>query len=251
MFSKAWPIGWCKRLVGVGDIDPGLDQAARQGTCRLPVAAHAEGLVRRLVPRVVGRAPVLPGLDVLVVVGEHGKRRDDVLLEILVLVVAPHDDQIGLEIVERLARLGEMAAVDLARPRRGRRAPIVAELFAQRGRPARRVLHLVGHRRVVERGLHHEGPVLVAAQHHRPVGAAHPQDLAHRSPPICRNFGISSRPRVILRRLGAGVNPSPQAAARRSPVRSSSIPGGLLQQLVDESLIGLAEPRRHSPKGRQ
>jgi hypothetical protein len=94
------------------------------------VAAHAEGLVRRLVPRVVGRAPVRPGLDVLVVIGEHGERRDDVLLEILVLVVAPHDDQIGLEIVERLARLGEMAAVDLARPGRGRRAPIIAELLA-------------------------------------------------------------------------------------------------------------------------
>ena len=87
-----------QRLVGIGrrrcpaSIRPGGEVFAG-----LAMAAHANRLVRRLVPRVAGRAAVRPGLDILVVVGEHGKRRDDVFLEILVLVVAPHDDQSGLK----------------------------------------------------------------------------------------------------------------------------------------------------------
>jgi hypothetical protein len=43
----------------------------------------------------------------------------------------------------------------------------------------RRVLHLGRHVRVGERGPHHAGPVLVAAQHHRPVRTAQSQNLAH------------------------------------------------------------------------
>ena len=141
--------------------------------------AQAEGLVGRLVPRVVGRAAMLPRLDVAILIGEHRKGRDDVLLEVFVLVVAEHDDDVRLEIVERGPRLGEMAAIDLARPAGRRGAPVVAELGAQRCRPVRRVLLRRRHVRVVECRPHHKGPVLVPAQHQRPVRAPHSQDFGH------------------------------------------------------------------------
>ena len=168
----------------------------------LAMAAHAHRMVGRLVPRVPRRAAVLPGLEVLVVIGQHGEGRDDVLLEILVLVVAPHHDQIGLELVDRAARLGEMRAVDLAAARGGRGAPIVAEFLAQRRRPVRRVFHLLGHRRVVERRPHHKGPVLVRPQHQRPVRAAHPQDLGHPVPPSAEYviYAKGARPQQWTRR---------------------------------------------------
>ena len=95
------------------------------------MAAQPKGRVSWLAPRVVGRAAVFPRLDVAVLIGEHGKRRDNVLLEILVLVVAEHDHDVGLKLVECLARLGEMAAEDLARPPCRGSAPIVAELLAE------------------------------------------------------------------------------------------------------------------------
>ena len=160
-----------QRLVGIGHVDAALDQPGREVFAGLAVAAQAEGLVGRLAPRVVGRPAMLPRLDVAVLIGEHGKGRDDVLLEVFVLVVAEHDDHVGLEIVECGPRLGEMAAIDLARPAGRRRAPVVAELGAQRRRPVRRVLLRRRHVRVVERGPHHKGPVLVPAQHQRPVRA--------------------------------------------------------------------------------
>ena len=127
-----------------------------------------------------------PRAAILVVIGQHGEGRDDVFLEVLVLVVAPHHDQIGVELVDHAARLGEMRAVDLAAARRGGGAPIIAELLAHRRRPVRRVLHRLGHVRVVERRPEHEGPVLVRAQHQRPMRAADPQDLGHVTPSSAR-----------------------------------------------------------------
>jgi hypothetical protein len=53
--------------------------------------------------------------DVAVLIGEHRKGRDDVLLEILVLVVAEHDDDIGLEVIKRAPCLGKMPAEYLTR----------------------------------------------------------------------------------------------------------------------------------------
>ena len=163
-----------QRLVGIGSVDARFDQTGREVFAGLAMAAQAEGRVGRLAPWVVGRTAMAPRLDVAVLIGEHGKGRDDVLLEIFVLVVAEHDDHIGLELVERAARLGEVAAIDLARPTRRGRAPIVAEFLAQLRRPVRRVLRRLRHVRVVEGGPHHERPVLVAAQHQRPVRAPQP-----------------------------------------------------------------------------
>src|ERR1700719_2524734 len=102
------------------------------------MTVQAEGLISRLVPRVVARPAVLPGLDVAVLIGQHGKGRDDVLLDILVLVVAEHDDDMGLEVTKRPPRLGENPAEHLTRLSRRRSAEIVAELLTQLRRPARR-----------------------------------------------------------------------------------------------------------------
>ncbi len=104
-----------QRLVSVGGVDPRLEQPRSQVFAGLRVAAQPEGLIGRLVPRVVARPAVLPGLDVPVLIGQHGKGRDDVLLEILVLVVAEHNDDVGLEVIERPPRLGKMPAEHLTR----------------------------------------------------------------------------------------------------------------------------------------
>ena len=104
-----------QRLVGVGGVDPRLEQPRSQVFAGLAVAAQPEGLIGRLVPRVVARPAVLPGLDIPVLIRQHRKGRDDVLLEILVLVVAEHDDDVGLEFIERAPRLGKMPAEHLTR----------------------------------------------------------------------------------------------------------------------------------------
>ena len=171
-------------LVGIADIDPGLDQTGGEVLAGLAMAAHPHRLVLRLAPRVPGASAMRPGLQFLVVIGEDRKGRDDVLLEVLVLVVAPHHDDIGVEFVDDAARLGEMRAINLAAPRRRGGAPVVPQFLAQLRRPVRRVLHLLGHRRVVERGAQHERPVFIGAQHQRAMRAAHSEDLAHRRPPI-------------------------------------------------------------------
>jgi hypothetical protein len=49
-------------------------------------------------------------------VGEHAERRDDVFLEILVLVVAPDQDDVGRERVKLPARFAESRDQRLAMP---------------------------------------------------------------------------------------------------------------------------------------
>src|SRR5215469_13463079 len=117
-----------QRLVRVGGIDALLEQPRCQVFAGGAVALEAKPLVIRLTPGVPG--PVLPRFDLVLAIGQHRKGRDDVLLEILVLVVAEHDYDIGPELVERTLGFGEMAPEDLPRLSRGRRAEIAAELFA-------------------------------------------------------------------------------------------------------------------------
>src|SRR5215467_5922900 len=84
---------------------------------------------------------VMPGLQVeLVVVAEHAERRDDVLLEVLVLVIAPDQHEIRIEIVEDLADRAEIVAEALAAAIGGPEAVVVAEFGQQLLRPVRRVL---------------------------------------------------------------------------------------------------------------
>src|SRR5262249_47450451 len=71
------------------------------------VTGDREGLVLGLVPPVLA-AMSLPGLHVDRVVGEDRERRHAVLAEVLVLIVAPEQDEIGLEGVELGADLPEV-----------------------------------------------------------------------------------------------------------------------------------------------
>src|SRR5215469_16852448 len=107
-----------QRAVSVGCIDAVLEQPRCQIFAGGTMPLEAEPLIVRLAPRVPG--PVLPWPDLVPVISQHCERRDNVLLEILVLVVAEHDDDIRLELIQRSPRLGKVAAEDLARlPRCG------------------------------------------------------------------------------------------------------------------------------------
>ena len=109
---------------------------------------------------------------------------------------SPHiTTTIGLELVDRAARLGEMGAVDLAAARRGRRRPNrcrAPRAPAPASSPGSSSAS--GIVRVVERGPQHKGPVFVRAQHQRAMRAADSQNLGHRAPPLRRNFGIPLAP---------------------------------------------------------
>src|SRR5262245_52891047 len=71
------------------------------------MARDRERLVLRLVPPVLA-AVSLPGLHLDRVVGEDRERRYTVLPVVLVLVVAPEENEVGLEGVQLGARLAEV-----------------------------------------------------------------------------------------------------------------------------------------------
>src|SRR5918996_1700752 len=71
----------------------------------------------------------LPWLRFDVVIRQNAKRRNDVFGEVLVLVVAPNQDEVGLEFVERFANLTEPVQKFLAMTCSRRLALIVSILF--------------------------------------------------------------------------------------------------------------------------
>ena len=80
-------------------------------------------------------------------VGEHAKRRHEVLGEVLVLVIAPHDDHVWFEFIDPFAD-PSVGAHDV-RPVASRGGsdirPANAELGHHLGGPRGRVLDRVGH----------------------------------------------------------------------------------------------------------
>src|SRR6266704_1411512 len=83
--------------------------AARVRATSVPL--ELEDKVLRLAPPVgkVFEEPTGPGLQLeLLVQAIHAKRRDDILLEVLVLVITKDDDEVRLEIVQQLAHLAEV-----------------------------------------------------------------------------------------------------------------------------------------------
>ena len=82
----------------------------------------------------------LPWLDFdIAVIAQKAEGRDDVLSEILVLVVAPHQHQVRVEIIKDLADRAKIIAETLAAAIGRREAIIIAELGDQLGRPTSRV----------------------------------------------------------------------------------------------------------------
>ena len=115
-------------LIGIGHVDAALDQPGGEVFRRLAMAVQLQLPVARLVPAVrlaaIAPWPWYARVDVeIVVIAEEAEGRDDVLAEILVLVVAPDQHQVRVEIVEDLADRAEIVAEALAAAmgcRRGR-----------------------------------------------------------------------------------------------------------------------------------
>src|SRR5215467_6101166 len=99
-----------------------------------------EGRVARLVPRVLRRLPAAlgprPMLDRLV--GQDAEGRNDVFLEVLVLVVAPDQDDVRRELVEPPARVAKPGDERFTVALGGAEALVGAVLLPHRLRPARR-----------------------------------------------------------------------------------------------------------------
>src|SRR5262249_42276420 len=87
------------------------------------VALDPEGLLRALAPDVRRLRVALAMARLDLVVGQHAERRDDVLSEVLVLVIAPHDHDVGIEFVEQLAGVAAVAGHLRARGRPRRWCP--------------------------------------------------------------------------------------------------------------------------------
>ena len=119
-------------LVRVRHVDAGLEQLTGQVASGARLAAPREHLVAGLAPDVRALAEPLERLERERVVGEHAERRDDIVLEVLVLIVAPHQDEVGPERVDLLA-LGAERAEDALAVRLERRDALVVPPFGAHG----------------------------------------------------------------------------------------------------------------------
>src|SRR5229473_472247 len=80
-----------QRLVGVRRVESLLEQFGREVSCRLGLSIQMKFMLRRLVPNVLrGRT------EIDRIISIYAIRRDYVFPEILVLVVAPDQDEVGL-----------------------------------------------------------------------------------------------------------------------------------------------------------
>src|SRR5262249_40502723 len=131
-----------------------------------------------LVPN-VGAAIFLPGLRRHFVIGHHAKWRNDIFLEILVLIVAPDHDKVRVELVEnppRVAKSGEQA---LSVARSGRDACVIAVFLAHRLWPTRRMAEFLGDGGIIESAFQDPAHIFVRSRKRRKMGDAEAQNLAH------------------------------------------------------------------------
>jgi hypothetical protein len=138
--------------VGVRHVEPVVDQGVGEGARGGQVAMKDAGHVVRETPR-VGAATVVhhrERVDVNVAVGQDAERRNDFLAEVLVLVVAPHDHKVRLELVECGPASREVVTQCASVHRRGGGAAVVGPLGAHGRRPVRGVLLLGGDVRICQ-----------------------------------------------------------------------------------------------------
>jgi len=125
------------------------------------------------------------------VVRQHAERRDHVFTEVLVLIVAPHQDEVRAKRADLVPDGPERAEDALAMRGEGADAFVLAPLGAHRLGPARRVAQSGGDTRVaLEHSRERPGLVLGGNQAGRVVGRTDAQDLAH--------SGLSCRGRLRL-----------------------------------------------------
>src|SRR5262245_35203208 len=170
--------GVVQRLVGVRHVDALLQEAPRQVLAGLAVARVPEDGIRDLAPHVVGGVTrAMPRLHL--VVGEDAVGGNDVVDEVLVLVVAPDDDDFGLELVEELARAPEVRGQAGPVHRGGGGAAILPVLLAPRRGPVRGLAITHWQAGVAQHCAQDGGHILVPTDERGVVRHAEAQDLAH------------------------------------------------------------------------
>ncbi len=164
-----------QRLVRVGSVETRLDQSAREILRRRDIARHANLPVVRLMPHVVRRRRELERL-----VRVDAVRRNHILAKIFVLVVAPHDDEVGTKRVDLRARPAQRLHQPLAmRPRRGR-ALVVAPFGAHGIRPTVDAAKFFRQPRVLQHPLQNPRHRFIAAGQGRVVSYSNRKNLTHR-----------------------------------------------------------------------
>lgn len=166
--------------VGVGDGPAAADEGVGEAPSRFSVAVERDLLVARQVPDVVLTSGVEDGerVHLDVGVGQHAEGRDDFLAEVLVLVVPPHDEEVGVELVKGVAAAAKVVQQGFAVPRSGGRTAVVGPLVLHRLRPVRGVLHLVGDVGVAQGEAEQSRHVLVLAGEEGVVGHAQSEESA-------------------------------------------------------------------------
>src|SRR5215472_10233427 len=155
--GKSVTEGMMQRLVGVGRIKARIDQPAGKVFRGALVALDAKFLVGRFVPDILRWRAELEDLKRVDAVSGN-----DLFAKILVLIIAPDDDEVGLERVERRANLAQPDQVLLAMPPGRRGSFVTAPLLAHRRRPSGGPAVLFGQARIGKHAF--ENPV------HRLVG---------------------------------------------------------------------------------
>src|SRR6267142_2890463 len=142
-----------------------------------PMTRDRERLVLGLVPPVLA-AVTLPGLNLDRVVGEGRERRYAVLAVVLVLVVAPEQNEVGLERIQLGPRLAEV--VDQIVPVRlgVGRALVGGPLRAHRWMPRLGCAQILGQQRIGYQQLDAAGHVALVREG-RVVRDAEPENLSH------------------------------------------------------------------------
>ena len=163
-----------QRLVRICRIETLLDQAGRQHLGRGAVSDQLIGL-GGFTPDIVGRRRKAE-----FVVRADAVRRDDVLAEVLILVVAPHQDEIRIERVERGActlhpayKVGAMTG--------GRGGALVGAPFRPHRRgPALRGSKVLRQLRVLQHAPEDSRHAVVAPSQRRIMRDSKRQDFSHR-----------------------------------------------------------------------
>ena len=190
-----------ERPVRVRRVDAGVEQPRHQRLRGGAVALVDEGRVARLVPRVLRLLPASlgprPVLDRLV--GQHAEGRDDVFLEVLVLVVAPDQHDVRRELVEAPSRVTESCHERLAMALRGAQPLIRAVLLAHRLGPAFRSPVALGKVGILKDALEDARHMFVLSGERRVVRDSETEDRAHDRLPLVQPVTASPACRAAAR----------------------------------------------------
>src|SRR5882724_450288 len=129
--------------IGVGHIDAFFQESAGQKPPGSVVAWIVEYLILWLAPDVWTATQTLVRRESELIIGQDTEGGNNILFEILVLIISPHDDEIGLKGVDLLPDGAEGA--EHSRPVRlvGSNPFIIAEFQPHRLWPVGGILHVL------------------------------------------------------------------------------------------------------------